>query len=618
MIDRLESFFAEDLPSSMEVLPKSQETAAPAQVEKANAVTLAEAKAEAREDGEVSSAFSSVRLIRTAAKEAIARSQDTYREIESSLKKHAEELDRRQAALSSASDAASAGLQQLQVKISKDLADEMAKVSQPLLARSTEQMQGQTIAAISALQEKLDAERQRFVAETERQFETLRASRELFIDETHRQMTAKAQSSVDSLTQTAVEKGLSSLDALTKEALEKTRSDLDASRKLVVNETQAELTAAGKTSLESLTKDLSKDLTEQVRAELTTSRQFFVAETQAQLDQMIAASQQVLRSFVATTVEQANAELVSSHKQVLDDAREQVATMARAALKSEIKGAVEHGRKELRDMVDAFLAKAVPQIQTELERLVGRRMEALRSQPVPPPAPLRVPPPTVSVGGGSLGLTTSQIAAARAVEPRPATPIRPALSSPAVASRGRGLEFKLAESALKQRVDRRDLWAGISSGLRLGIALGAVALVGFVIYFFTTPVIRLRANPPAAFFDDSQGLSAKQRAEESEIARAYWKIAVTNIQTHYGFGSTLPADPPESFKVDEKGTSGEALAVDPAVRTRYWEKLRELWPQADSWERGSNEGSDWVRSAWQSASWRMNQLFSSSNASAVP
>jgi hypothetical protein len=619
MIDRLESFFAEDLPSSMEVLPKPEELAAPAQMEKAESAKPAEAKVEAKDDSEASSAFSSVRLIRIAAKEAIARCQDAYQEIETGLKKRAEELDRRQAALSSASEAASAGLQELQRKIGKDLADEMAKVSQPLLAHSSEQLQGQTSAAISALQEKLDAEKQRFVAETEKQFETLRASRELFIDETQKQTAATAQAAVDSLTKTAAEKRLSSLDALAKEVLEKALCDLDESRRLVVSETQAELAAAGKASLEPLTKDLSRDLIEEVRAELAASRQSFVDETQAQLAQMIQASQQVLRSFVATTVEQANADLMSSHKQVLDDAREQVATMARATLESEIKGAVEHGRKELRDMVDAFLAKAVPQIETELERLVSRRTEALHAQPVVPlTTPVRAPSAAAAVGGRSLGLTTSQIAAARAVEERLATPIRPGLSNAGVVSRGRGLEFKLAESARNPRVERHDLWEGISSGLKLGIALGLVALIGFLIYFFATPVIRLRSNPPAAFFDDSQSLSAKQRAQDNDLARAYWKVAVTNIQAQYGFGSTLPADPPETFKIEKTDTSGETAAVDPAARARYWERLRELWPQADSWERQSSEGVDWIRSAWQSASWKMNQIFSSSNASAAP
>lgn len=600
MIDRLESFFAEDLPSSMEVLPKPpQESSAPARVEKAEESDLpAETKAnEPRPDSDKSSAFTAVRLIRIAAKEATERSQEAFREIEASLKNHAEEFERRQAALSSASEAASAGLQQLQTKLTGDITDRLEQASQPLLARSAQQLQEQSAAALSALQGTLEADRQRFAAETEKQFETLRASRQLFIDDTQKQLAETAQSSLESLTKAAVERAL---------------ADLDASRQRLIHETQTQLASAGRASLEPLTEDLSKDVIEKVRADLAGSRQSFVDETQVQLAQMIQASQQVLRSFVGTTVDQANADLMAAHKQILDDTREQIATMARASLETELKNAVEQGRIRLREMVDAFLAKAVPQIETELERLVSRRTEAMRAQAPPPVAPLRTSSPVVPPARAPLALTTSEIAAAKTAEGRPAVAVR-AFTPP-----GRGLDFKLAESAPKQRIDSRDVWTGISSGLKLGVALGAVALFAFMIYFFTSPVIRLRATPPAAFFDNSPSWTVKQRAQEDDLARAYWNIAITNIETQYRFGSTLPADPPDSFTVEGKGARGQAVGVDQAARSRYWEKLREIWPQADSWERTSNQGATWIRSAWETASSKVNQLFSSSSASAAP
>jgi hypothetical protein len=600
MIDRLESFFAEDLPSSMEVLPKPpQESSAPAPVEKAEESGLpAEANAnEPRPDSGTSSAFTAVRLIRIAAKEAIERSQESFREIEASLKNHAQEFERRQAALSSASEAASAGLQQLQTKLTEDITDRLEQASQPLLARSARQLQEQSAAALAALQETLEADRQRFAAETEKQFEILRASRQLFIDDTQKQLAETAQSSLESLTKAAVERAL---------------ADLDTSRQRLIHETQTQLASAGRASLEPLTEELSKDVIEKVRADLAGSRQSFVDETQVQLAQMIQASQQVLRSFVGTTVDQANADLMAAHKQILDDTREQIATMARASLETELKNAVEQGRTRLREMVDAFLAKAVPQIETELERLVSRRTEVMRAQGPPPVAPSRTTSPVVPPARAPLGLTTSEIAAAKTTEARPAVPVR-AFTPP-----GRGLDFKLAESAPKQRIDSRDLWTGISSGLKLGVALGAVALFTFMIYFFTSPVIRLRATPPAAFFDDSPSWTVKQRAQEDDLARAYWNIAITNIETQYKFGSTLPADPPDSFTVEGKGARGEAVGVDQAARSRYWENLREIWPQADSWERTSNQGATWIRSVWETASSKVNQLFSSSSASAAP
>jgi hypothetical protein len=601
MIDRLESFFAEDLPSSMEVLPKpAQEPSAPARVEKGEeSGRAAEAKGnESRADSAKSAAFSAVRLIRISAKDAVERSQEAFRKIEASLKNHAREFEHRQAALSSASEAASTGLEELQRKLTRDLTERLEGAAQPLLARSAEQLEAQTAAAVSALQEKLEVDRQRFVADTEKQFETLRASRELFIDDTQKRLAETAQPSLDALTKAAVVRAL---------------ADLDASRQTLIDETQAQLASSGRASLAPLTERLSKDAIEKVRAELAGSRQAFVEETQVQLAQLIQASQQVLRSFVATSVEQAHTDLMASHKQVLDDTRERVVTLARASLETEIKNAVEQGRARLREMVDAFLAKAVPQIETELERLVSRPREAMQAQREPPPiTPVRNSSPAAAPARAPLALTTSQIVAAQAIEARPLAPVR-AFPPP-----GRSLDFKLADSAPQRRIDRRDLWTGISSGLKLGVGLGAIALFVFLVYFFTSPVIRLRATPPAAFFDDSPGLTAKQRAQENNLARAYWNIAVTNIEGQYGFGSTLPANPPENFAVEGKGGLGGAPGVDQAARARYWEKLREIWPQADSWERTSSQGTDWIRSVWESASLKVNQLFNSGNASAAP
>lgn len=623
MIDRLESFFAEDLPSSMEVLPKQpQEQSAPTPVETAEKAGQTgkpvETKAsESRQDSE-SSAFSAVRLIRIAAKDAMDRSQEAFREIESRLGDHAKELERREAALTVASDAASASLQEFHAKLAEDLSVRLEATAQPLLDRSVQQLREQSAAALSALQEKLDHDRQNFIAETEKQFETLRASRQLFIDDTQKQLAATAQSSLDSLTKAAVERSL---------------ADLDTSRQRLLDETQTQLTSAGRASLGPLTRDLSKELIEKVQGELSASKQAFVDETQGQLAQMIQASQQVLRSFVAATVEQANSELRTAHKQILDDTREQVGTITRASLETEIKTAVEQGRTNLRGMVDAFLAKAVPQIETELEKLVSRRTEPLRNEPAvaqapplrasaPTAAPARASlalasaeiaaPQTASSARAPLGLTTSQIAAERAAEARPVAAVR-AFPSP-----GRSLDFKLAESAPKPAIDKRDLWAGISSGLKLGLGLAAIAVIAFMIYFFTSPVVRLRATPPAAFFDDNPSWTAKQRAHENDLARAYWNVAVTAIEAQYAFGTVLPSDPPAAFQVGANTASGEAATADQSTRTRYWQKLREVWPQADSWERTSSQGTTWLRSFWETASWKMSHLFNSSTASASP
>jgi len=150
------------------------------------------------------------------------------------------------------------------------------------------------------------------------------------------------------------------------------------------------------------------------------------------------------------------------------------------------------------------------------------------------------------------------------------------------------------------------------------MALGVVVLLMLAIDLSDYRVIYLRENPPDAFFDESPRLTAKQNTREDQLARAYWDIALREIETKYGFGSTLPSDPPDSFQVTEKGPSGATLKVDAAARTRYWEKLRKVWPQSDSWERTSDWNLDWIQNAWNSASSKVTQIFTPGHTSATP
>jgi hypothetical protein len=631
MVDRLEGFFAHDLPSTMEVLPTDTE-ARPAPVHRETSEqtgsSVTEPKTTQSKDNlTVPSEFMAVRSIRLAAKEAIARSQDAYREMDANLKNHARELERRQEALSAALETEWANLQQLQAKITKDLTDELEKASQAMLSRSVAQLHEQAAAAVAALDERLSTEKQRFVAETQRQFEELRASRQSFVDDTQKQLSAMAQSAqqfqdqadsgVAALNQRfSAEKerfvaetqqqfeqlrasrqsfmddtqkqlsamARSSLDPLTKAAVEKARAELDASKQEFINNTQKELTSSSRTALGVLTKDWTKDLIEHVRAEVTASKQGFIADVQNELARTTGAALERLESLVNASVEQGNANLMASHQQVVDETQRQVAGMTQVALESHVKASVEQARRELSHMVNEFLAKGVPQIEAELRNLVKRHGEAVRQQAAQP-----------------------QITDALRL-----TPVHP------VPPQGHSLQFVLAESAPKGRVELRDVWAGLAPNMTMGLALGVVVLIMLAIYLSASPVVRLQVRPPAAFFDDSPSLNAKQRAREDELARAYWDIAVRDIEAKYSSGSTLPADPPDDFKVGEKGPSGTILKVDAAARTRYWQKLREVWAQPDSWERTSNWSLDWIRSVWDSTSSRVAQVFGSGHTSAAP
>ncbi len=633
VIERLEGFFVPDLPTETGAFPPPpvEEPVPPAggavaAQDEEPAVSAASPGAAA--DADAGSAYSAVRLIRSAAKDAMTRSQDAFREMEAALKAYAQEFEQRREALSSATQAASVSLQELSAKTAKDAAEQFAKVSEPALAqsiqrlkdeseamtaRSAQQFKEQSDQAAAELRQKLDAEKQQFLAQTHSEFDTLRASRQTFLDDTQKQTAASVQRSLESLADAAVEKA---------------RAGFESSRANLINETQAQLVSNFRASLDLLSKDAAQDLIDRAQGELAALRTQFVDETQDQLDNMVAASAERLQTVAAAALQQVGAGLAASSQQFLEQSKAQLAALGSSTLEPEVANAVERGRRELGRMVDGFLAKAVPQIQMELEKLVSRHMENARAQaaaqpvarPLPQPvaletATLRTPAPfsaprTNPGQTDPMAITTSQLARLQMGEPA-----RPAAAS-TVPSLGRGLEFRLAESAGKpHRIEVRDVKAGISSGLKLGLGLGIIALLVMVAYFALSPVIRLRPNPPAAFFDNSPTWTAAQRTRENDVARAYWAVAVTRIAPRYPFGSALPANPPDDFALSETARPRTATTAGAEARNRYWQNLQAVWAQPQAWERTSNWDIDSLRIWLNHAVVRVNRLFSSRSSS---
>jgi len=127
---------------------------------------------------------------------------------------------------------------------------------------------------------------------------------------------------------------------------------------------------------------------------------------------------------------------------------------------------------------------------------------------------------------------------------------------------------------------------------RAGLGVAAVALAAALAagaYFSGSspaPKPQLRADPPAAFMDNHPGWSAKRRASEDEVARAYWQAAIQNVQDKYNFGTPLPEQPPREFKIDAPSPPNS-----PDERAHYWEKLREVWGTPEAWEQTSDSSS---------------------------
>ena len=129
----------------------------------------------------------------------------------------------------------------------------------------------------------------------------------------------------------------------------------------------------------------------------------------------------------------------------------------------------------------------------------------------------------------------------------------------------------------------------MGTGLFLAISVPVLA-----VYLWPAPLMQLRAQPPAEFIDDSANWGSARRAREQEVARAYWQVAVANLQGKYPFGSELPTEPPNEFDAGKKYLPSAGAKAASDTRDHYWQKLRKIWVQRDSWEENSEWDAQWA------------------------
>lgn len=120
---------------------------------------------------------------------------------------------------------------------------------------------------------------------------------------------------------------------------------------------------------------------------------------------------------------------------------------------------------------------------------------------------------------------------------------------------------------------------------RVGRWVMAIALGLGLAYILTRPVMRLRSDPPAGFFEVRRDWDAKRRAAEEQLARAYWETALNSVQWRYSYGTSLPDNPPPEFKLEEKSWQGGVSEPAAATRARYWRQLRRVWVSPQTWEK---------------------------------
>jgi hypothetical protein len=110
--------------------------------------------------------------------------------------------------------------------------------------------------------------------------------------------------------------------------------------------------------------------------------------------------------------------------------------------------------------------------------------------------------------------------------------------------------------------------------------------------------MRLSADPPQSFYDNSPAGNQETLQQEKRLANAYWQVAVRRIQKEYSPDKPLPENPPPQFQIAEAAHNMESNA-DPA-RLRYWSRLRRIWNQHDAWVVSYGWSTDWLRDTMDS------------------
>jgi hypothetical protein len=134
-----------------------------------------------------------------------------------------------------------------------------------------------------------------------------------------------------------------------------------------------------------------------------------------------------------------------------------------------------------------------------------------------------------------------------------------------------------------------------------------LVLAGIFIYASFRPSFHLRTDMPAGFMSSPTAGTGHGQNHEAEVANAYWKCAVTQVQWKYGYGYQLPETPPAEFAVASTKLSSAAIAD---TRDRYWRNLRELWYDPNTWVTEYKWDFRWAGNPLHSAGDWLRQHFS--------
>jgi hypothetical protein len=120
--------------------------------------------------------------------------------------------------------------------------------------------------------------------------------------------------------------------------------------------------------------------------------------------------------------------------------------------------------------------------------------------------------------------------------------------------------------------------------------LFALVALGVCLYASYRPRFRLRAEMPPEFVDPDA--NAARKSAEQQIAQAYWKCLVDDVQWRYGYGHSLPGEAPVEFNLGMLGKT--SVPEDQATRIRYWRRAQRFWYIRNAWSEEYEWSLDWT------------------------
>ena len=466
----------------------------------------------------------------------------------------------------------------------QEQAQGLEKAAQELAGRWSQQLQEQAEAAVANLREEVsisgqvvEENKQQLASLAEAKFASLsQATRDEYSQQLEQAFQQQAQG-LEKVAQELAGRWSQQLQEQAESAVAKLREEVKSSGQ-VVEESKQQLASLVEAKLASLSQATREEYSQQLAQAFQEQAQAIHAATDAEMKLLKQAAEEVLAQL--RDAEQKKETSLATQAKAAEDRLAGV-FLAVDALMEKLQGKSGNDAEDSKKIAQEFGARFSQECQKQAEAA----MEKVRKE-------VRNSGQIVEESKRQLAnLAEAKLASLNQVAAK-------AVSGLEAEQKRLKTKYESSQKDLEDLVARRlarlsttSLRRAIpSKGRDIATRLGLVAVLFMIMVASllavsgsTHSVMQLQSEAPAQFIEQNPTWNAKRRAREEEMAQAYWRTAVLDVQERYPFGSQLPVDPPDEFQVDIKYVpTGGAKALAES-RALYWEKLRATWGQREVW-----------------------------------